>query len=79
MKCLGIIGGIAPDSTIEYYRRIIALYRQQRRDGSYPAILINSIDLKKLLDLIEAENLAAVSEYLLEEIGRLARAGYNRR
>jgi aspartate racemase len=50
MKTLGIIGGIGPESTIEYYRSIIALYRQRKPDGSYPPLIINSIDLKKLVD-----------------------------
>jgi len=44
-RLLGIVGGIAPESTVDYYRRIIALYRERRPDGSYPAIIINSIDL----------------------------------
>ncbi len=75
MKTLGIVGGIAPESTVEYYRSIIALYRQQKRDGSYPPIIINSIDLKKMLDLIGARELAGVTEYLLGEVTRLTRAG----
>lgn len=75
MKTLGIIGGIAPESTIEYYRLVIALYREQKRDGSYPPILINSIDLKKMLDLISARELAGVTEYLLGEVTKLAHAG----
>ena len=41
MKSAGIIGGIGPESTIEYYRLIIAAYRQQKPDGSYPSFLIN--------------------------------------
>jgi len=28
MKRLGIIGGTGPESTIDYYRSIIALYRR---------------------------------------------------
>jgi aspartate racemase len=43
MKTAGIIGGIGPPSTIEYYRLIIASYREQKQDGSYPHLLINSI------------------------------------
>ncbi len=74
-RTIGIIGGIAPESTIEYYRLIIALYREQKRDGSYPPIIINSINLKKILDLIGAQKLAEVTEYLLDEVGKLARAG----
>lgn len=75
MKTLGIVGGIAPASTIEYYRLIIALYREQKRDGSYPPIIINSINLKKVLDLIGAQRLAEVTEYLLGEVTRLGDAG----
>ena len=75
MKTVGIVGGIAPESTIEYYRLIIASYREKKRDGSYPAILINSIDMKKMLDLIAAKELAELTEYLLGEVRKLAQAG----
>ena len=75
MKTAGIIGGIGPESTIQYYRLIIASYRERKRDGSYPPLILNSIDLKRLLDLIGANQLAEVTEYLLEEVRRLARAG----
>ena len=75
MKTAGIIGGIGPESTVEYYRLIIQLYRQQEPDGSYPQIIINSIDMKKMLDLIGTNKLADVTAYLLEEIGKLAQAG----
>ena len=75
MKTLGIVGGIAPESTVDYYRQVIALYRERRNDGGYPHILINSIDLKKMLDLIGAGNLPEVTEYLLAEVVKLAAAG----
>jgi aspartate racemase len=75
MKSVGIIGGIGPGSTVEYYRLIIAAYRKEKRDGSYPSILINSIDLKKMLGLIEVHQLAEVTEYLVGEVQKLARAG----
>jgi aspartate racemase len=75
MKTLGIIGGIAPESTIEYYRLIVASYRARKPDGSYPPLIINSIDMKKMLDLIGAKQLSEVTDYLLHEIRKLARAG----
>ena len=77
MKTLGIIGGVGPESTIEYYQNIIALYRERQRDGSYPEFIINSVDLKKGLDFMAANNLTGVTDYLLEGIGKLARAGAN--
>ncbi|MCI0396456.1 MAG: amino acid racemase [Chloroflexi bacterium] len=75
MKTIGIIGGIGPESTIEYYRLIIALYRQRKPDGSYPPILINSINLTRMLDLIGEQRLEEVTEYLLGEVAKLAQAG----
>ena len=75
MKTLGMIGGVGPESTIDYYRSIITLYRQRKGDGSYPEIIINSIDLKREVDMVERNQLDALTSYLLEEVGKLARAG----
>jgi len=75
MKRLGIIGGVGPESTIDYYRSIITLYRRRKGDGSYPEIIINSIDLKEELDLVERNQLGALTSYLLEEVEKLFRAG----
>jgi aspartate racemase len=75
MKALGIIGGLGPESTIDYYGRIVALYRERTGDGSYPQFIINSINLQKGLDFMNANDLTGMADYLVEEIGRLARAG----
>jgi aspartate racemase len=75
MTTIGIVGGIGPESTIEYYRMTIAAYRERHPDGAYPPIVINSIDPMKLLGLIHADRLAAATDYLVEEVERLSRAG----
>jgi len=75
MKTLGIVGGIGPESTIDYYRSLIHAWREQTKDGSSPSILVNSIDLKKMLDLIAANALPEVTAYLSGEMERLVRAG----
>jgi len=75
MKTLGIIGGIAPESTVEYYRQVISLYRERTGNGSYPSIVINSIDLQRLLDAVGAGRLSELADYLVVELGRLAAAG----
>jgi aspartate racemase len=75
MKTLGMIGGVGPESTIDYYKNIIALYRERKRDGSYPQFVINSIDLKKGIDFMNANDLPAMAGFLLEEIMKLPRAG----
>jgi aspartate racemase len=75
MKTLGMIGGVGPESTIDYYKNIIAMYRERRPDGHYPQFVINSIDLQKGIDFLDANNLAGMSEFLLAEIQQLPRAG----
>ncbi len=75
MKTLGIVGGIGPESTIEYYRAIIDGYRRQSADGSSPAIVLNSVDVNTLLALMNASQLVEVTEYLVAAVERLARAG----
>lgn len=75
MKTVGIIGGIGPESTIEYYRLILAAYRQRRPDGSSARIIINSIDLKRLLDMMAGKQMAALTDYLAGEVHKLAAAG----
>jgi len=75
MKILGIIGGIAPESTIDYYRRIISLYRERSNGSDYPQIIINSIDMKTMLDFIGAGDLDGLADFLVQEVKRLAGAG----
>jgi aspartate racemase len=75
MKTLGIIGGIAPASTVDYYRLIIRGYRERTGDNSYPPILINSINLGRLKELFAGNRLAELADWLTLEIERLARAG----
>jgi aspartate racemase len=72
---IGIVGGIGPESTIDYYRLFISTYRERKPDAGYPPVVINSIDLAKALKLVSSNDLAGLAAYMLEEIRRLARAG----
>src|SRR6516162_3175936 len=75
MKTPGIIGGTGPESTIDYYRSIIARYRERTKDDSYPLILIQSIDLKRMREAVTDNRLEEVAAYLLENLNKLARGG----
>ncbi|MDJ0706924.1 MAG: amino acid racemase [Leptolyngbyaceae cyanobacterium MO_188.B28] len=75
MKTVGIIGGIGPESTIEYYRKIISSYLKRQATGNYPQIIINSIDMTKMLDLIGNGEFEEVSRYLAAEVKKLEYAG----
>ena len=73
MKRPGLIGGLAPPSTVDYYNRIIEVYRESRDD--YPSILINSVDLQLGLKLVTENRLAELADFLAAEISRLVAAG----
>ena len=75
MKTVGIIGGVGPESTIEYYRFIIEAYREKKADDSYPSIIINSVDVNKYVSLATVNQFDKFAADLSVEIERLARAG----
>ena len=52
MNRLGIIGGIGPETTIVYYRKLVSAYLERSPEGHYPPILINSIDMTQMLSFI---------------------------
>lgn len=74
MKTTGIIGGIAPESTIAYYRQIIERFREATGGGN-PSIIINSIDLTKMLGFVGSKDFPKLIDYLSGEMNRLADAG----
>ena len=74
MKTLGLIGGTGPESTIEYYRLLVAKYREQA-DGHSPPLIINSIDLKMMVEWMTAGELSKVADALVAAIEQLHKAG----
>jgi aspartate racemase len=75
MKVLGMIAGLGPESTIDYYRLIIAAYRECTRDDSYPPMIINSLNLQKIIQLMEAQDYGSLVNVMVTEIQKLATAG----
>ncbi|HMF87070.1 MAG TPA: amino acid racemase [Gemmatimonadaceae bacterium] len=73
MATLGIIGGLGPESTIDYYRRILEEWKRDSPSSS-PSIIIDSLDVDRGLRLVEHDTPALV-EYLSKSLGRLAAAG----
>ena len=74
MKTAGIVGGLGPESTIDYYRRIILEYGEQR-DGSGPSLLINSVDTKAVLAIAAADDRVAFANLLSGAVDMLAAGG----
>lgn len=75
MKTLGMIGGLGPESTVDYYERIIHVYRERTGDGSYPRMIINSLNLQQMVGFAEAGDWSSVASYLVSAFEQLARGG----
>ncbi|WML55017.1 hypothetical protein RCG17_10680 [Neobacillus sp. PS3-12] len=76
MNIVGIIGGIGPESTVDYYQTIITKF--QERLGSkeiLPELVINSINMYKIFELISNGKITELVEYIAESVQKLARAG----
>ena len=73
MTSVGLVGGLGPESTIDYYRRIIDGWR--RHDPSTtPAIVIDSLDPNRALYLAQTD-VDAMFDYILASVRRLVAAG----
>src|ERR1019366_3846630 len=75
MKTAGMVGGLGPESTIDYYRSIIARYRARKPDSGSPHIIINSLDVDKGIAMLDAGRLDDLADYLASGVETLVRAG----
>lgn len=75
MKTLGIVGGLGPESAIDYYRSIISLYRERTAGEGYPPIVMVSLDVDKGIRMLNANQLEQLAEYLTGAVRQLANAG----
>jgi len=67
VKTIGIIGGIGPETTVVYYRLLIA--------AGHTRVIINSVRSGALVPLVLQQDGAAVVDFLSADIERLALAG----
>jgi aspartate racemase len=75
MRTAGMIGGLGPESTVDYYRSIIARHRARKPDGGYPHLILNSLDVDKGIALLDAGRLGDLADYLATGLASLVRAG----
>jgi aspartate racemase len=75
MRTLGITGGLGPESTIDYYRSIIASVRERRPTGGNPHLIINSLDVDEVIALLNAGRQAELADYIVQGVEALVRAG----
>ena len=77
-RILGIVGGTGPESTIDYYRSLVATWRRRRPDGTYPRVIINSLEAGRLFANLASADFDAVGRQLGPAVAALAAAGCQR-
>ena len=73
MTTVGLVGGLGPESTIDYYRRILDAWTREE-PSTAPSIIIDSLDVQRALRLVASDR-AALIEYLMASLRRLTAAG----
>lgn len=73
MTVAGLVGGLGPESTIDYYRLILDHWKD-RHPSSLPRLVIDSLDVNVGIRLVRNDRPGLV-RYLLDSIHRLERAG----
>ena len=64
MKKIGLIGGIGPVSTVNYYLELNRLYHNDFGVNEYPEIVIDSLSLNKVTTALADERYDIVGKYL---------------
>lgn len=75
MKKLGLIGGVGPESTIQYYRKIIKAFQQRQNTKDYPELFIHNINMTEMLGYIANEKFDQLVDFLVNRIAVLEMAG----
>jgi aspartate racemase len=74
-KRIGILGGMSPESTVEYYQYITRTYTERYGDYGYPEILIYSVSFQPYVDWPSEGRWGRVAEGLSAAAQRLEAAG----
>jgi aspartate racemase len=74
-RVLGLVGGTGPESTVDYYRTFVETWQRRRPDGSYPRLIIDSVEAGAIFRSLAAGRFADAASPLRMAVGELAAAG----
>jgi aspartate racemase len=72
---IGVIGGIGPESSIEYYRLIIKRFQEIEVTTEYPEFIIQSVNMTEMLGYVFDKKLDQLVDFLVERINILQKVG----
>jgi len=75
MKRIGLIGGLGPEATVDYYKEIINAFKDGQSTPAYPEIVVLSVNMWEFLDMFKRKEYDKATDFLLSRIEDLHRAG----
>ena len=75
MKKIGLVGGIGPESTVDYYKGILDGYRKRTADENYPPMIIDSLNLTEMYSLVSNKQWEDFTNRFISSIKSLAAGG----
>lgn len=75
MKKIGLIGGLGPEATVDYYKEIIKAFSADNVDLNYPEIIVYSVNMSEFIGLMKLKEYEKAASLLLEKLEALKRAG----
>lgn len=75
MKRVGIVGGLGPEATIDYYKRIVGFFHDHNQSLSTPEIIIYSVDMVELFKFVENKRWEVLVDWFTSKLAALKNAG----
>lgn len=75
MKKIGLVGGVGPASTVDYYLGLVKICQQNQGKDVYPEIVIDSVNMTKHDEALTYGDYDKLCDYLIESLSNLKAAG----
>ncbi len=76
MKKIGLIGGLGPEATVDYYTAIIDAFKEENKGSlNYPEIIIYSVNMDHFIGKVQRKEYISAIDYLTQGLQALERAG----
>lgn len=75
MKKIGLMGGLGPASTVEYYLNLVKLCQKNLGEDVYPRIVIDSVDLGLHTEYFNRQDYQTIGDFIYESLVSLKNAG----
>lgn len=75
MKKIGLMGGLGPASTVEYYMGLVEMTLEDKGPECYPRIVIDSVDMGLHTALFDKSDYEAIGDLIYDSLLTLKNAG----